>query len=74
MAIRWPDKERKGGEMKWVSVSEMMPTQNGIYKVKILVGSMNPKEQEMDAIFRIYPSGPRFLVGDWVKVTHWRRA
>ena len=59
--------------MKWISVHDMFPDSIEMkkYKVKILEGSMQVKEIETTILGKMYPSGFRFMSGDWQRVTHW---
>ena len=60
-----------GEEMKWVAVKDRLPEKNGKYTVKTVEGSISPSEHERVVLGRVYPTGFRFLVGDWTCVTHW---
>ena len=59
---------------KWISIDERLPDKNQLtkFKVKILVGSVKTKEIESIILGKNYPTGFRFIVGDWQRVTHWQ--
>jgi len=58
-------------EAEWVSVKDRLPTKDGFYRIKGIVGSatVGPFEREK-AMFKSI-NGGRFCVGDWHTVTHW---
>jgi hypothetical protein len=60
-----------GGKMMWISVKDRLPVKSGKYTVKTVEGSISPHEHERVILGRLYPTGFRFLVGDWQRVTHW---
>ena len=59
---------------KWISVEDSLPDSDELkkYKVKVLVGSMTTEEVESVALGKVYPTGFRFQLGDWQRVTHWQ--
>ncbi len=59
---------------EWISVNALLPVARKPtkFRVKAMVGSMQPKEQELTVMGKTYPSGFRFSVGDWTRVTHWK--
>jgi len=59
---------------EWISVEDKSPDENQLtkFKVKILVGSISTREIESVILGKNYPTGFRFIVGDWQRVTHWQ--
>lgn len=59
----------------WIPIEEALPTEEKStrYHVKMLVGSMTIEEVETIILGRMYPTGFRFMAGDWRRVTHWRK-
>lgn len=57
----------------WVSVNERMPTVESLekFRVKMSVGSIDPKIVETHVLGKAWHDTTRFMVGDWQKVTHW---
>ena len=53
---------------EWIDVNDRTPSEPGIYKCKMRVGSMSPKVIETDVSFH----HNRFREGDWETVTHWK--
>jgi hypothetical protein len=60
---------------KWIPIEESLPTNATLtrYHVKMQVGSISTKETETVVLGRLYPTGFRFMTGDWQRVTHWRK-
>ncbi len=57
----------------WISVYDYLPNDINFkkYKVKMQVGSIQPKEVITIVLGKMYPSQFRFMTGDWERVTHW---
>ncbi len=59
---------------EWISIFDREPDDIGMkkYKVKTIEGSMKTTEEERVLLGKMYPTGFRFMTGDWQKVTHWK--
>jgi len=59
---------------KWIDVNDRLPTSDKVmkYNVRTIEGSFQPKEGEGVVLGKLYPTGFRFITGDWFHVTHWR--
>lgn len=57
----------------WISVFDKLPDSENLikYRVKLNVGSISVKTLETEVLGKMYPSGFRFMTGDWQTVTHW---
>jgi len=58
---------------EWINVNEMLPDCIELkkYKVKTVEGSVEAKNEERVILGKMYPTGFRFMTGDWQRVTHW---
>ena len=61
-------------DVHWIDVNKQLPDRfEGVkrFRVKIEAGSIQKQSFETVIMGRWYPSGFRFSVSDWQKVTHW---
>jgi hypothetical protein len=59
---------------EWISVEDSLPSCECLKKYCVLVekGSIKKSVCEEVILGKTYPTGFRFLVGDWKRVTHWK--
>ena len=60
--------------MNWISVDDRLPSSKELkkYRVKMIVGSMSPKEEDRVILGRAWYEHFRWSAGDWQRVTHWK--
>lgn len=60
----------------WISVEDRIPElpincKVDVFLCKVQVGSILPEIIECNKMLKWYPTGIKFIEGDWQKVTHW---
>ena len=60
-------------ENEWIALEDRLPEENGKYMIRAYWGAINPRKVEEPALFKIRPTGGRFMYGfDWCRITHWK--